>query len=628
MPDNRQTQNPKSVYTGFSGRLRLWHAAFSRFSMRSMGVITRISTALMVMSVLAAVLCLSALVIRTGYDHTLAEIHRIHNIIRISQAIFAVNVLFNLVFNLRNTIRNTRLIKWIVDIAVLLTLLPWIYPHPSDPWLPWLEAILYSNKFLYPVLAAYSTVALSYAVFKVIGRRTNPSLLMSGSFLVFIIIGSFLLMLPKCTYHGISYIDSLFVSTSAVSITGLTTLDIPSTFTPLGMAIIALLIQTGALGVMTFTSFFALFFSGTTSIYSQLMLKDMVYSKTMSALIPTLLYILGFTITVEAAGAVLVFLSVHGTLGLSLGEEIAFSAFHSLSAFCNAGFSILPDGLANPRLLHGNLSIYWVTTLLIIAGSIGFPILVNIRDVITLRLRYLRHRLLRHGREYIRQVHIYNMNTKIVAVTFSVLFLAGAMAFFFLEYDNALAGMTFWERVTQSAFNSATPRSAGFSSISPAGFMPVTLIMVMFLMWVGGASQSTGGGIKVNTLAAIWLNLRAILTGAPRVTAFRRTVSLGSIRRANAVVAISIFSYLICSVLVVTFDPQLPLKALLFESLSALFTVGSSLGITPQLSDPSKITLSIAMFLGRVGLISLLTGLMHRRHAPGVDYPSDNIIIN
>lgn len=188
--------------------------------------------------------------------------------------------------------------------------------------------------------------------------------------------------------------------------------------------------------------------------------------------------------------------------------------------------------------------------------------------------------------------------------------------------------MTFWERVTQSAFNSATPRSAGFSSISPAGFMPVTLIMVMFLMWVGGASQSTGGGIKVNTLAAIWLNLRAILTGAPRVTAFRRTVSLGSIRRANAVVAISIFSYLICSVLVVTFDPQLPLKALLFESLSALFTVGSSLGITPQLSDPSKITLSIAMFLGRVGLISLLTGLMHRRHAPGVDYPSDNIIIN
>lgn len=124
MPDNRQPQNPKSVYTGFSGRLRLWHAAFSRFSMRSMGVITRISTALMVMSVLAAVLCLSALVIRTGYDHTLSEIHRIHNIIRISQVIFAVNVLFNLVFNLRNTIRNTRLIKWIVDIAVLLTLLP------------------------------------------------------------------------------------------------------------------------------------------------------------------------------------------------------------------------------------------------------------------------------------------------------------------------------------------------------------------------------------------------------------------------------------------------------------------------------------------------------------------------
>jgi Trk-type K+ transport system membrane component len=606
----------------------VWGNAIARFLNRGMVIISRISQILMVITVIAALLCLVALVIRTGYDHTPVEIRQIHSMIRITQGIFIVNVLFNLVLNLRNTIRNTRLIKWIVDISVLLTLLPWIYPYPSDPWIPWLESLLYSNKFLYTVLACYSIVAICYAVFKLIGRRTNPSLLMSGSFLVFIIIGSFLLMLPKCTYGSISYIDSLFVSTSAVSITGLTPVDIPATFTPLGQIIIAILIQIGALGVMTFTSFFALFFSGSTSIYSQLMLKDMVYSKTLSSLIPTLLYILGFTIAVEAIGAVLVFLTIHGTLSITIGQEIAFSAFHSLSAFCNAGFSILPDGMANPMLMNGNTSVYWVTSLLIISGSIGFPMLVNIRDVIGLRLKSLRHRLFHRDTTYIKPVHIYNMNTKIVSVTFAILFLIGALGFFFLEFNNSLAGMSLWEKITQAVFNSATPRSAGFSSVNPAGFMPVTLLLVMFLMWVGGASQSTGGGVKVNTLAAIWLNLRAILTGAPKVTAFRRTVSIGSVRRANAVVAISILSYLIFSLLVVGFDPDLPVRDLLFETLSALFTVGSSLGVTDRLSDASEITLSIAMFLGRVGLISLLSGLMRHRHVPGVTYPSDNIIIN
>ncbi len=278
--------------------------------------------------------------------------------------------------------------------------------------------------------------------------------------------------------------------------------------------------------------------------------------------------------------------------------------------------------------MNGNTSVYWVTSLLIISGSIGFPMLVNIRDVIGLRLKSLRHRLFHRDTTYIKPVHIYNMNTKIVSVTFAILFLIGALGFFFLEFNNSLAGMSLWEKITQAVFNSATPRSAGFSSVNPAGFMPVTLLLVMFLMWVGGASQSTGGGVKVNTLAAIWLNLRAILTGAPKVTAFRRTVSIGSVRRANAVVAISILSYLIFSLLVVGFDPDLPVRDLLFETLSALFTVGSSLGVTDRLSDASEITLSIAMFLGRVGLISLLSGLMRHRHVPGVTYPSDNIIIN
>jgi len=209
-----------------------------------------------------------------------------------------------------------------MDGAILISLLPLAYPHPEHPWIPILEKILYSQGFLVSVLASYSAMELSYGIIAAIGKRTNPSLLLSASFLFLIIIGSLVLMMPRCTINGISYIDSLFVATSAVCITGLTTVDVSQTFTPTGLLVLAVLIQAGGLGVMTFTSFFALFFSGNTSIYSQLMVKDMVYSKTFNALIPTLIYILGFTIIIEAAGAVAIFLCVHGTLGIPLKDEM------------------------------------------------------------------------------------------------------------------------------------------------------------------------------------------------------------------------------------------------------------------------------------------------------------------
>ncbi len=602
--------------------------AMIRYRHRSAAFLRGCSITLSVLAAMASILCLICLIIHAGYEHTLQDYITIKKLLRISQGIFIANVAFAYLFSFRRTIRRAMPVKWISDVAVLITALPWAYPHPRNPWIPWLDQLLYSNKTLYTVLAVYAVITLSYSIIRIVGKRTNPSLLLSCSFLTFIIIGTFLLMLPKCTYTDIDYIDSLFVSTSAVCITGLTPIDVAATFTPLGLLILAVLMQIGALGVMTFTSFFALFFSGNTSIFSQLMLKDMIYSKSMSALIPTLLYILGFTVVIELAGSVMIFLSVHGTLGLGLPEEILFSLFHSISAFCNAGFSNFPQGLSNPMLLDGNISIYWIMTLLIVSGSIGFPILVNFKEAFGYYIRRSWRWLRRKSLTDIRRVHIYNMNTKIVLFTFSLLFVTGAGLFFILEYDNSLAGLSLTEKITQSVFNSASPRSAGFSSLPPGGFLNVTILVILFLMWVGGASQSTAGGIKVNTLAAIWLNLRAIVTGESAPTAYRRSISLGSIRRANAVVAISAFSYLVFSVLLLTFEPELPAKDLLFESCSALFTVGSSLGVTPELSDKSEILLCVAMFLGRVGLISLLTGMVRKSHRTKGMYPSDNIIIN
>lgn len=615
-----------------SYRLRLWfqrrRQAYVRFRHRSAGFFNGCGILLSVLTAIASVMCLVCLVIRLGYEHSAHDYILLRNMLRISQGVFIANVVFGYLTDFRRTLRAALPVKVIPDMAVLLTLLPWIYPHPIHPWIPWLEQFLYSNKFLYITLATYAIISLSYSIFRVVGKRTNPSMLLSGSFLIFIIIGTFLLLLPKSTVTDISFVDSLFVSTSAVCITGLTPVDVAATFTPLGLLILVILMQIGALGVMTFTSFFALFFSGSTSIYSQLMLKDMIYSKSMSTLVPTLLYIFAFTVTVELIGAVMLFLSIHDTLGLTFSNEIVFSLFHSVSAFCNAGFSCFPDGFSNPLLLDGNISVYWIMTLLIVAGSIGFPILVNFRDAFAYHLRRVWRRLRRKSISDIRLVHIYNMNTKIVLYTFTLLFVGGSLLFFFLEYNNSLAGMTITEKITQSVFNSATPRSAGFSSVSPAGFLNTTLLMVMFLMWVGGASQSTGGGIKVNTLAAIWLNLRSILRGEPRPHAYGRTVAIGSIRRANAVVTLSVLSYMIFSFLLLALEPDLPTRDLLFESCSALFTVGSSLGVTPMLSDSSEVLLCVAMFLGRVGLISLLAGMLRRSAQAKCQYPSDTIIIN
>lgn len=590
-------------------------------------VISFILPLVAVIAFVASLACLVSFTVYIGYDHTATEFQTLKRVIRVAQIIFIANVALPLIFDFRRVVAENRPIKWIVDVAVLLTFLPLVYPMPAHPWIPLLKTILYSNHFLFPVLAAYSVVDICYGIMRMMGRRVNPSLMLSASFLVFILIGSFLLMLPKCTYGGgISYVESLFVSTSAVCITGLTPVDVYVNFTPLGLLVLAVLIQIGGLGVLTFTSFFALFFAGNTSIYSQMIVRDLVYSKTMNSLIPTLLYIFCFTLTLEAAGAVWIFFCIHGQLGLTLDDEIMTACFNSLSAFCNAGFSNIPMGMANPSLLFGNQSIYWAMSCLTILGSIGFPILVNYRDMIVKQFRLFWHRL-RHRRVLERAVHLADMNTKIVITAFGLLFIFGAVSFLVLEWDNTLAPFDLWGKVSQAVFNSTTPRSSGFVSVDPARFLSPTLIIVMFLMWIGGAAQSTGGGIKVNTFAAVCMNLRSIIRGQQTVNAFGRSISLVSLRRANAVVALSIISYALYSFTILLLEPDLPVKDLLFETASALFTVGSSLGVTSELSPASLVVLSTAMFIGRVGIISLLTGLV-RQSPTGLRLPSGNIIIN
>ena len=578
---------------------------------------------------IAAVVCLTAIVLYGGIYHTPATKKIVLHLIHSCQIVFAAYILFNLIFFYRATRRENRPLKWVMDCALMFTLIPLLYPEPQHPLFPLVNQIIFSRWLTLTILTLYSVLELSYGVGRLLGKRTNPSLLLASSFLFFILVGSVILMLPRCTVEGISYIDSLFIATSAVSITGLTPLEISEVFTPFGIAMLAILIQIGALGVLTFTSFFAMFFSGNSSIYNQLLVRDMVYSKRADSILPTLLYVFMFTLVVELIGAVAIYFSLPSDFSITHpGHRVLFAAFQSLSAFCNAGFTWLDQGMGNPVFMNSNQLIYITVGILVMLGGIGFPILVNLKNSLFEYLHRLRLFIFGSSSATHRRVHLYDVNTKIVLVTTLTLTVLTIVFFLLFEWNGTLQGMPTGKKLVQAFFNASIPRSSGFASVNPAMFMPSTLVMMMFLMWIGGSSQSTAGGIKVNTFAAMMLNLKSIVTEKKYITAFKRTVAVDSVRRANSVVALSLVSYFLFAMILISLEPNLPLKSLLFETASALFTVGSTLGATPLLGTGAKILLCIAMFLGRVGLLSVLTGLCSRRQNDKHIFPYDNIIIN
>ena len=521
---------------------------------------------------------------------------------------------------------------WIINGLLMLTLIPIIVEFFKIDHNIGLISILGNREAHLLILFLIALIELSNTVITSMGRKTNPALAMAVSFMFIILAGSGLLLMPRCIQPGVhlSWIDSLFTATSAVCVTGLTTIDVPSTFTSFGQMVIIMLIQVGGLGIMTITSFFALFFMSNTSIYSQMLVRDMVSSKSLASLWSTLLNIFGFTAALELAGAVCIFLNIHGTIGLDLRHELFFSVFHSVSAFCNAGFSNYPDGMSAPELMvGGHCWLYVILSLLIILGGIGYPVLVNMKAVVTKRARLI-WRWLR-GRRYasLSIPNLYDLNTKIVLKTTAVLIVSGTVLIAFFEWDNTFAGMQTHEKLTQAFFNAVSPRTAGFISVNLNSMCLQSIFIYTLLMWIGGASQSTAGGVKVNAFAVAILNIRSILRGSDRVEFAGREVSTDSIRRANAAVIVSVVVLSFFVFLVTLTDPDLPLKAIVFECVSAFATVGSSLGITSQLQDASKVLLVVLMFIGRVGVVTLAQGLLKQyKNQNYYKLPQDNITIS
>ena len=519
---------------------------------------------------------------------------------------------------------------WIINGLLTLTLIPIILYLLGINDDTGLIKILENKTIYLLILLLISFIELSDAVITSLGRKSNPALMMAVSFLFIIMVGSGMLLMPRCIQHGVhlSWIDSLFTATSAVCVTGLTTIDVPSTFTCLGQLIVMLLIQVGGLGVMTITSFFALFFMGNTSIYNQMQVQDMVSSKSLASLWSTLLNIIGFTAFLELAGAVMIFLNIHGTIGLDLRHELFFSVFHAVSAFCNGGFSNYQDGMSAPVLMEGHSCLYIILALLIIFGGIGYPVLVNLKAAASRHAKVLWKWINGHRYASLNIPNLFDLNTKIVLRTTTLLIVIGTVLIAFFEWNNTFAGMPIHEKLTQAFFNAVSPRTAGFISVNLNHMCIQSVFIYTVLMWIGGASQSTAGGVKVNAFAVAFLNIRAIIHGTTRVEFAGRELSSDSIRRANAAVFVSLIVLGIFIFLITLTEPNQPLKAIVFECVSAFATVGSSLGLTPDLHDTSKALIVVLMFIGRVGLVTMAQGLLKQYKNQNYKLPQDNITIS
>ena len=541
-----------------------------------MDIITYVMSALLIMT----------LVYEHGFLISFQEIGVINRLYHIVWVVFLVDTTLHLLLNYSDTRRKYRGLAWLLSVMLYLTLIPVVFHEPEiQGGIHTFWAFFNSRLYHVILLTLLSLLQLSNGIVRLLGRRTNPSLIFASSFLIFILIGAALLMLPRATYHG-------------------------------------------GLGVMTLTSFFAMFFMGNTSLYNQLVVRDMVSSQSLSSLLSTLLYILGFTLAIEAAGMGIIFLGIHGTMDMTVREELAFSAFHSISAFCNAGFSTLPGNLGNEMVMHGHNTIYITISFLIILGGIGFPILVNLYETVTYEVKRIWHHYIKGNKRMRRKIHLYNLNTRIVLIMTAILLIVGTVVIVVLEWNNAFAGMSPTDKWVQAFFNATCPRTAGFSSVGMTTFSMQTLLLMVILMMIGGGTQSTAGGVKVNVFAVVMLNLRAILIGADKVTIFNRELSHDSIRRSNATLILYLLVVFAGIFSLSLLEPQASIMALVFECTSALSTVGSSLDLTPTLGSDSKLIIIILMFVGRVGVLTLMSSIIKQKKITKYRYPSDNIIIN
>ena len=455
----------------------------------------------------------------------------------------------------------------------------------------------------------------------------HPAMIFILSFLLVIFIGTLLLMLPNSTVAGISWTDALFTSTSAVCVTGLIVVDTATVFTGMGKTIIMILFQIGGLGMMTFTSFFGFFFKGGQSLQSQLFLKDYINEDNISKIGSTLIKIMLFTLGFELLASGLIFFIVDSSLFNSTGERAFFALFHSISAFCNAGFSTLTNGLYETGF-RTEYHIHLILAISIIMGGIGFPVIVSYYQVAKRIVTNYYNSFTKKDSFYHHTPRIFNINTRLTTVTTFILLVVGFITYWVFEENNTLAGLEGYGKIVTAFFGSVTPRTAGFNTVDMTQLALPTVLIYLILMWIGASPGSTGGGLKTTTFAVAVLNAISIAKGKDRVEVFNRQIDPETVRKAFAVILLSFLVIGMGVFMVLFFNPELDILDVAFEVFSAFATVGLSLGITAKLTTGSKLVISLIMFLGRVGTLTVLVAFIRKTRSLRYKYPQETVFIS
>ncbi len=445
--------------------------------------------------------------------------------------------------------------------------------------------------------------------------RLKPAQLVIMSFLTLILSGSFLLMLPFMTkqHFELDFLNAFFMSTSATCVTGLATFPIGSELTIWGQLVILFLIQVGGLGIMTLSSSLTILLGKSLGMKEQVMMQGLLDISSLEDIISMIIEIIKLTLVIELWGAVL----LTGAFlyeGQDLGEAMLNGVFHSISAFCNAGFSLFPDSLERYK---DNVFINGVICSLIILGGIGFIVLKDVREHL-------------FGRKFYKKrgfVHL-SLHSKIVITANLSLIFLGTFAIFFSEFLNSLDSYSLGNKFLISLFQSITSRTAGFNTISLNSLHAHTLYFMSLLMFIGASPGSTGGGIKTTTFAILIQSVKATLQGRKQVEFFERKIPHSLNVRATAIAIISLVIVSAFLLIMIKVEPNLPFLSVFFETVSAFGTVGLSMGITPDLSNTGKSFIILLMFIGRVGPLTLVLAVSQVKAIAGkVQYADGRVMI-
>ncbi len=444
----------------------------------------------------------------------------------------------------------------------------------------------------------------------------NPAQAMILSFLIVILIGTILLMMPISTPDNsrIGFINAFFTATSAVCVTGLIVVDTGSAFSLFGQSIIMILFQVGGLGIMILSYFSAFIIGKKISLEDKLTLSFMINENDTQKISKHIKRIILITFFVELLGVISLFFIFNNNFNNPV-KAIYFSFFHSISAFCNAGFSLFSDSFEQ---FKSNGLLNFTICFLIIIGGLSFSVLTNF-------IQFIKTRIKKYWmRKEEKQVHL-SLNTKVVLIATLFLIIIGLLIIYQFEHSN-LVKFDLKTQYLSAFFQSVTLRTAGFNTINFSILNSFTYFIMILFMLIGGASGSTAGGIKVNTLGIIYAYIKSIIKGEKNTILMKKSISPRTVNNSFLIITLYLISIFLAT-LFISISDRTDFIKIIFEVVSAIGTVGLSSGITSSLTSFAKIIIITLMFFGRIGPLTILTAMEQKKKDYDIRYPEETISI-